>query len=153
MENALALFESYRLKGCLLHSEEAFEVREEIARRNIPVALGPIAFEDSDHTLSNAGRLARVGVPVAFCSDAPLSDPASLRLSAALAVKFGLERSTALRALSRTPAEILGMDRQIGSLQQGMDADLLLMSGDPLDLTSRVEAVISGGAVAYRRRS
>ena len=152
VENALAIFDTYRLKGCLLHASQAFEVSEEIARRHLPVVLGPLRFEDDDRTLTNAGRLAKAGIPVAFCSDAPLSDPASLRLSAALAVKYGMDRTAATRALTRTPAEILGVDKQTGSLQRGMDADLLLLSGDPLNLTSRVLAVVSGGLVAYAAR-
>ena len=153
VENALGLFDAYHLKGCLLHASEAFELKEEIAKRRIPVVLGPLDFDDTDRTLSNAGKLANAGVQVAFCSDAPLTDPASLRLSAAIAVRSGLAYEKALRALTRTPAELLGIDRQTGSLQPGLDADLLLLNGDPLALTTGVEAVISGGAVAYRRKS
>jgi imidazolonepropionase-like amidohydrolase len=151
VEAALSLFDAYKLNGCLLHALEGFELRDEIARRRLPVVLGPLTFDQTDRALANAGQLARAGVRVAFCSDAPLTDPAGLRLSASLAVQYGLTPDKALRALTRTPAEILGIERHVGSIQPGMDADLLLLNGDPLDLTTHVETVLCAGKTVYRR--
>jgi|SRR5579871_1318419 len=145
IENALRLCSDYHLKGCLLHAVEAFEVCEEIHKSGMPVILSPLHYSDNDRTLTNAAQLAKAGVRVAFCSDAPLSDPASLRLSAALAVKFGLPTADALRALTLTPAEACGIADRVGSLSVGKDADLLLLNGDPIALTSRIEGVVIGG--------
>ncbi len=145
-ENALALLAEFRLRGALLHTSG--DVAD--LRRAVPVVLGPLRYADSERTLSSAGRLAEAGVPVAFCTDAPLGDPGSLRLTAHLAVKHGMTPAAALRALTLEPARLFGIERRLGSLAPGRDADLLLLSGDPLDLTSRVQAVIVNGTVAYR---
>ena len=68
---------------------------------------------------------------------------------AALAVKEGLDRATALRAITLHPAQIMGVDDRIGSLAPGKDADLCLWSGDPLDVMSRVEQAWLNGQRIY----
>jgi imidazolonepropionase-like amidohydrolase len=148
-ENALQLMDAYHLQGCLLHANEAAPVADQLRARKIPVVLGPLRFTDSERVLANAGRLARAGVKIAFCTDAPLTDPASLRQSALLAVRYGLRPEAALRALTLDAAGILGVAGRTGSLEVGKDADVLLLSGDPLNLTSRVEAVVSMGKIVY----
>ncbi len=150
VENALRLFDEYRWKGGLLHAAEGFEVADEIRRRNLPVILGPLRYSDTDRMLANAAKLAKAGVKLAFCSDAPLSSPAGLRLSAALAVKYGLSPADALRALTLSPAEMMGIGDRVGSLTVGKQADLITFSGDPLDLTSRVETVVSTGKIVFK---
>jgi imidazolonepropionase-like amidohydrolase len=149
IESALDLIGSFNLRACLLHASEAASVCDLLKARQIPVVLGPLRFTDRDRTLANAGMLSRAGIPVAFCTDAPLGDPASLRLTAHLAVKYGMPRAAALRALTLDAARILGAARRAGSLEPGKDADLLLLSGDPLDLTSRVEGVVVNGSLVY----
>jgi imidazolonepropionase-like amidohydrolase len=68
---------------------------------------------------------------------------------AALAVKDGLDPATALRSLTVNPAEMLGLDGQIGSLKPGLDADVVLWSGDPLDVMNRALRVFVRGAEVY----
>jgi imidazolonepropionase-like amidohydrolase len=153
VEAALPLFEEFRLNGCLLHANEAFEVAPLLRARKLPVVVGPLRFSDPERVLANPGRLARAGVKIAFCTDAPLADPASLRQSAHLAVKYGLPPAAALRALTLDAAAILGIAGRTGSLAAGKDADLLLLSGDPLDLSSRVEAVVAAGKVVWKQGS
>lgn len=147
IENALRLLDDFHLKGCLLHADEGADVSDQIRKRAVPVVLGPLGFTDNDRTLTNAGRLAGAGVKVAFCTDAPLTDPASLRLSAHLAVHYGMESEAALRALTLHAAQILGIDRRVGSLEAGKEADILLLDGHPLELTSRVETIIASGQI------
>ncbi len=149
IENALALMDEFKLKGCLLHANEAAEVCDLLKERKMGVVVGPLRFTDSEKTLKNAGKLANAGIKVAFCTDAPLSDPASLRLSAHLAVKYGMTPAAALRALTLNAAEILGIAHRVGSIEVGKDADLLLLNGEPLNLTSRMEAVIVNGKVVH----
>jgi imidazolonepropionase-like amidohydrolase len=147
IENALDLMDEFKLKGCLLHANEAAEVCDLLKERRSPVILGPLRFTDSEKTLKNAGKLAAAGITIAFCTDAPLSDPSSLRLSAHLAVKYGMSPDAALRALTLNAAEILGIAHRVGSIEVSKDADLLLLNGEPLNLTSRVEAVMVNGKV------
>lgn len=148
-EVALQLADEFHLKPVLLHAGESVRVADMVKSHGATVVVGPLKFEDKDRTLESPGRLARAGVKVAFCTDAPLTDPGSLRMTAHLAVKYGMPADAAIRAITLNGAEALGLGARTGSLDKGKDADLLLLSGDPLDLTSRVVAVISGGRVVY----
>ena len=121
-----------------------------LKRMKVPVVIGPLRFTDSDLALSQPGELAGAGIPVSFCTNAPAGDPASLRLSAHLAVKFGMPRDAALRGLTSAPAALLGISDRVGSIAPGKDADLILLDGDPLDLTSRVKVVLVNGKPAYQ---
>ena len=145
VENTLQIIDAYKLKASLIHAVEGYVAADQIAAHRLLVALGPLGFGDNDHALSNAARLSAAGVKVSFCSDSPLSDPASLRISAHIAVHYGLGRAAAIRSLTLTGAEIIGVSNIVGSVDVGKEADLVLLSGDPLDLTSRVEGVVMRG--------
>ncbi len=145
VDNALSIVDTFKLRAALVHSTEGYLAAAQIASHRVPVLLGPLGFTDSDRVLANAAKLSQAGVRVAFCTDAPLSDPNSMRLSAYLAVQFGLSRSNAIRALTLTPAEVLGVSDRVGSIEVGKEADIVLLSADPLDLTARIEGVIMRG--------
>jgi imidazolonepropionase-like amidohydrolase len=153
VETALRVARERHLVPVLLHSSSVAQAANSIRSSKAIVIVGPLALDASDRVLADPGKLAKEGIGVAFCSDAPLSDPGSLRMSAHLAVQNGMDASAAIRALTLNGAKTLGISGRTGSLEKGIDADLLLLSGDPLDLTSRVEAVISGGAIVYQAGS
>ncbi len=73
-----------------------------------------------------------------------------LPISAALAVKSGLPEEEALKSITITPAEILGLGDRIGSIEKGKDADLRVVDGDPLDARSRVKMVLINGEVVHK---
>jgi len=95
--------------------------------------------------------LAKAGVPLAFITDAPATPEEHLRVVAAFAVKYGMDRDAALRAMTTVPAEILGLSKDCGSIAEGKAADLVVWSGDPLSLASDVDLVLVDGRVTYRR--
>ncbi len=72
-----------------------------------------------------------------------------LPLAAALAVRGGLGRDAALRAITLTAAELLGVGDRVGSLAPGKDADIAIFSGDPLYYRTRVQKVMVGGKIVY----
>jgi imidazolonepropionase-like amidohydrolase len=115
------------------------------------VAFGPLTVSDRKDVLEAPGKLARAGLPIAFVSDAPATAEMHLRASAAFAVKHGLDRGVALRALTAAPAEFLGLAKEIGSLEEGRDADVVVWTGDPLNLSSGVDTVLVNGKVTWRR--
>jgi imidazolonepropionase-like amidohydrolase len=106
----------------------------------------PDEFDGAD--LSLAGDLARAGVQVLLGSGGV--DPAATRdlpLMAQMAIGNGLDAEKAFEALTIGAARALDIDRRVGSVERGKDADLLLLDGAPLQGTTRVLRVISAGRV------
>ena len=105
--------------------------------------------------LKNASVLAENGVLTAICTDHTVVPIQYLPLSAAAAVKGGLSRESALRALTSAPAQILGIDERVGSLEPGKDADLQIYESgcDPLDLMSEPVLVMIDGQIVRRETS
>ncbi len=137
------------------HGTEAHLLADIIAARGIPVIIGPLFTSRSkvelrNRSLTNPGRLARAGVTIAITTDHPVVPINFLVHQASLAVKDGLDRDTALAALTINPARIAGVDARLGSIEPGKDADLVLWSGDPLDVLSRAERAFMDGAEIYR---
>jgi imidazolonepropionase-like amidohydrolase len=94
--------------------------------------------------------LDRAGVKVAITTDHPVVPINFLVYQAALAVKDGLEPGAALRALTVNPASMLGLDDRIGALKAGLDADVVVWSGDPLNVMNRALRVFVRGSEVYR---
>lgn len=150
IQRAIALKQEFGLRAYLVHGDEADRVLEEIKNADLPVAVGPLMADDTRDKLEMPGKLARAGVRIAFVSDAPASDEAHLRISAALAIRHGLDKVDALRALTLGAAEILGVQDVAGSVDEGKFADLVIWGGEPLSLSSTVQFVIVGGKVVYQ---
>ena len=136
------------------HGTEAHLLADIIADRNIPVIIGPLFTSRSkvelrNRSLANPGRLAQAGVMIAITTDHPVVPINFLVHQASFAVKEGLDSQTALRALTINPARIIGVDDRLGSIEPGKDADLVVWSGDPLDVLSRVQRAFVNGAEVY----
>ena len=137
------------------HGTEAYLLADQIAAASIPVVIGPLftsrsKIELRNRSLANPGRLAAAGVTIAITTDHPVVPIHFLIHQVTLAVKEGLDPVTALRAVTINPAKIIGSADRIGSLTVGKDADLVIWSGDPLDVMSRAEHAYSGGREIYR---
>ena len=151
---AIRIAEEFGYDLVIDHGTEAYLLADLIAARNIPVIIGPLLTSRSkvelrNRSLANPGRLARAGVTIAITTDHPVVPINFLAHQAALSVNEGLDRETALQALTINPARIVGIDDRLGSIEVGKDADLVIWSGDPLDVRSRVERALVGGAQVY----
>jgi imidazolonepropionase-like amidohydrolase len=151
---ALRIAEEFGYDLVIDHGTEAHLVADLLAARNIPVIIGPLFTSRSkvellNRSLANPGRLAKAGVTIAITTDHPVVPIHFLVHQATLAVKEGLERDTALAALTINPARIAGIDDRLGSIEAGKDADLVLWSGDPLDVFSRAQRALIGGREIY----
>ena len=91
------------------------------------------------------------GVPIALVPGSALPNGEQFRFRLSELVRHGLRADEVLRAVTLTPAEILGIQARCGSLEAGKDADILLFSGDPLEPTSELVEVLVGGETVYRR--
>jgi imidazolonepropionase-like amidohydrolase len=142
---------NHKLRAVLVHADGADEAMDAIRAAKLPVAFGPLRTGDTREKLGTPAKLAKAGIAVAFISDAPTVSEANLRLSAVLAVRQGLDKDVALRALTLAPAEMLGIADRFGSLETGKDADLVVYTGDPLSMASAVETVIVEGRITYQK--
>jgi len=156
--NAMRLVEEFHLKVVLEGCTEGYRLASEIARREMPVVCraippaGPPRLEFRGFSPDNPAQLAAAGVRVALATlDESGLASRFLRLQAAAAVGHGLDRETALRAITLTPAELLGLGDRLGSLEKGKDADLVILQGDPLDPLAAVERVMIEGQFVYQR--
>lgn len=158
--NALRLAEEFRFSLILDGCTEGYLIPDELVRRKVPVVVGPVSIsfaktpllEYRQHSPENAAILAAKGIQTAIgvAGRDGLSSK-FIRLAAALAVANGMDRDTALRAITLTPAEIYGVADRIGSLDVGKRADLVILTGHPFDADSQVEMVLVGGKVVYER--
>jgi len=138
---------------------EAWRVAGELAAAGVPVILDPLddlpeSFDKVGATLENAALLERAGVKIVFSfSDPEPHNIRKLRQGAGVAVAHGLPAEAALASLTRNPAEVFGVADRNGSIERGHPADLVLWSGDPLEVTTLAEAVfIQGVAQPLRSR-
>lgn len=112
--------------------------------------------ETEDETLvCSAGELTKLGIPFALSIDAGEGGSSSSRRypwwQMATAIRHGMSRSAALESMTIVPARILGLDDEIGSIEEGKVANLQIVTDDPLRATSWVEKVMLEGAVVYER--
>ncbi len=152
---ALRLAAEFGYDLVLDHCTEGYLLVDKIAAAGVPVVTGPLITARSkvelrNRTLANPGVLAAAGITVAIATDHPVVPVHLLILQAALAVKEGMDREAALRAVTINPARIMRVDDRIGSLVPGKDADLVIWSGDPFDVMSRAEVAYIGGREVYR---
>ncbi len=152
---ALRLAEEFGYDLVVDHGTEAHLLADILAAKNIPVIIGPLFTSRSkvelrNRSLANPGKLATAGVTIAITTDHPVVPINFLAHQAALSVKHGLDRDTALRALTINPARIIGVADRLGSIEPGKDADLVIWSGDPLDVLSRVTRALIDGEEIYR---
>lgn len=147
---AIRIAEEFNLKIIIEHCTEGYKVADQLAKRGIPAVVGPFLTNRSkvelkDRTLANPYFLAKAGVKIAFMTDHPVIPINYLALSAALAVREGLDEQEAMKALTVNAAQILGLQDRIGTLEPGKDADIIILNGPLFELKTRVEKVIVSG--------
>jgi imidazolonepropionase-like amidohydrolase len=151
---ALRLAEEFGYRLIVNHGTEGHKIADLLAERGIPVVIGPLfttrsKVELRERSLRNPGILARAGVELAITTDHPVIPIHFLVHQVTLAVKEGLDRATALRTITTNPARIMGLDDRVGSLKPGLDGDVVIWSGDPLDVMSRALKVFVEGTQVY----
>jgi imidazolonepropionase-like amidohydrolase len=160
--NVLRLAGEFGFTLILDKCTEGYLMADEIARRKVPVIVGPVStsfvdmprLEYRKHNMSNAAILSKNGIKTALgVSGRDGASSKFITLAAAMATANGMDKNAALRAITLTPAEMFGVADRIGSLQVGKDADLVILNGYPLDARTRVEMVMIEGRVVFERKS
>lgn len=114
---------------------------ERLRGSGVSLALAPLGYGSTDEQLEMPARLHAAGVRFSFLA----TRGTDLRRAAALAVGHGLDRAAALASITQVPAEQIGAGERVGTLRVGRDADFLVLTGDPVDLSSRLLQVWVGG--------
>ena len=109
------------------------------------VIVGPYGEEQTTASLASVSALQKAGIPVGFALTGVEGSPDLLRVSATRAIAAGADPALVWKALTSDAARLAGVDSRIGLLAPGRDADVVLWSGHPLNLTSRIEAVYVDG--------
>jgi imidazolonepropionase-like amidohydrolase len=159
IEDAVFFAEREKIRPILLSAKEAWKLAPLLAARNVPVIYGPVLdtpehdWDPYDAPYAAAAVLANAGVKVAIRSGgSAMAGPRNLPFEAAMAASYGLGHDRALAAVTKVPAEILGLEGR-GVLEPGKVADLVVSAGDPLEPTSRLRYVfIDGKPVSLESR-
>lgn len=150
IDAALDLAREFTLKLVLLSAEEGWKVADRIAAAKVPVVAGalnniPGSFATLASRQENASLLRRAGVQLALSAGGESFNVRNLKQHAGNAVAYGLPWDEALRAVTLTPAEILGVSAGVGTLQAGRDANLVVWDGDPFEFGTRAVRVLVHG--------
>lgn len=151
---AIRIAKEFDVKMTLDHSTDARCIVDELAEENYPMIVGPslghrTKVELINKSFKTAAVLNKAGIRISITTDSPVIPLQHLPICAALAVKDGLDKWEALKAISINPAEILGLEDRVGSIKVGKDADIVIWSADPLQIDAKVEYTIIDGKVVF----
>lgn len=149
---ALRIAKEFGAKITLEHVTEGHLIVEELAKENVPLAVGPSLTSASKFELRNKswttpGVLARAGCQVSIITDSPVIPQEYLPLCAGLAVHAGMDPFAALQAITINAAKHAGIEDRVGSLEVGKDADIVITDGCPFEVSTKVECVLIDGKV------
>ena len=154
---SIRIAKEFGVKLTLDHCTEGALIADELATENYPALVGPFWCGRSKQELKNkshatAGILHKAGVKIAIITDAPVIMQERLTLCAGLAVVAGLPYREGWKAITINPAQILGVDNRVGSLEKGKDGDVVIWTCDPLKfINASAHTTIIDGKVVYRK--
>ena len=155
--NAIRLQKEFGFLMVLDGAAEAYRVIPEIKAANIPIILHPtqarLSKDMINMTRESAAILTAAGIPVSIESGYEAYVPKTRLIlgEAALAAAFGLSFDEALKTITVNPARLLGIDKRVGTIEVGKDADLVLYNGDPFEYLTKVCTVIIDGVVVSEK--
>ena len=157
IRQALKFAARHGMKPVIVGGSEAWRVAGELKAANVPVLVDalanlPSSFDALGSTLENAARLHRAGVRVGFTQGGDSTHNArKIRQLAGTAVAYGLPWEAGLAGLTSVPAQVFGLSAQRGRIEVGQVADLVLWSGDPLEVNTLADQVWFAGKPASMR--
>jgi imidazolonepropionase-like amidohydrolase len=147
---ALRIANEFNFEIVLHHATEGYRIADELARRKVPVSLTLVdspggKLEAAGLLEENPAVLEKAGVPVATNTDDFITESRFLLRTGAIAVLGGMSEAAALRALTLNPARMLHLEDRLGSIENGKDADFVVLSGPPFSVYTQVlETYIDG---------
>lgn len=153
---AIRLSEEFGFDLVLHHVSEGWKVAEEIAEAGVPCSIitidSPGGKHEADELVYRTGKvLDEAGVDVAYHTDDPITDSRVFLRSPAIGVRAGMSRAAALESVTLAGARMLGLEDEVGSLEEGKDADFVVLSGDPLSVYTKIEETWVEGQSVFDR--
>lgn len=153
---AIRLSKEFGYRVVLHHVSEAWKVADEIAAADVPSSIITIdspggKMEAVDLKYENGAALEQAGAKVGYHTDASVTDTRLLLRSAGFAMRAGMSREGALRAVTLSNAEMMDIADQTGTLEEGKDADFIILSGDPTSVYTHVEETWVEGVKRFDR--
>ena len=147
---AVRIAKEFEIKCVLIHATEGGLIADELGEDGFPCVVGPIIAdrckpELSRQSIENAALLHRTGIDIAICTDHPENPIQYLPLAAGVCIKGGLDKEAALSAITIGAARIAGIDKRVGSIEPGKDADIAVMDGEFYDVLTRAKLVLVDG--------
>ena len=155
---AVRIAKEFKLDLVIEHGTDGYKVAPQLALADVPVVHGPWLkvrgnFEQSGRNPDAPRILIENKVLTAFSTDHPVIPIQHLRMQAMTAVEQGVSPEAALKAITICPAKIMGIDKRVGSLERGKDADVVLLSGLPFEAGTRVNATMVSGRLCWQREN
>ena len=155
---ALEIQEAHKLNAALVLSSDCYKAVDLIAEKKLPVILDSqlIVWETNEETNAEEMKIIpmifyKAGVKFAFQTDVSQYGTRYLWHQAVTAVKHGMKRTDALKSITLFPAQFIGVDDRLGSIEAGKEANLIFLTGDPLDAQTWVDQVMIEGKIVYER--
>jgi imidazolonepropionase-like amidohydrolase len=155
---AIQIQEEHKLNAALVLSSDCYKAVDLIAKKKLPVILDPqlIVWETNEETNAEEMKVIPMifhkgRVKVAFQTDTSQYGRRYPWYQAATAVRHGMNRTEALKSITLYPAQFIGIDDRFGSIEVGKEANLIFLTGDPLDAQTWVDQVMIGGEIVYEK--
>lgn len=151
MQYALKMAREFGLRVNIEHGFDGWKMLGDIKSSGVSITFGPMIYAFANEALYTPGILAREGVKVALTMDSASDFQKHHLHHAQIAVRFGMDPMDALRSVTIVPAEILGVEDRVGSLEPGKDGDVVILDGDPMSTFTNVLFTIVDGRIAFQR--
>ncbi|MBF4694488.1 amidohydrolase [Fusibacter ferrireducens] len=153
---SIRIAKEFGVKLTLEHCTEGHLIADHLAKEGYFATIGPSLgskskFELNNKTFDTPRAMVEAGCKIAIMTDSPVIPLEYLPMCAGLAHKAGLDEMEALKCITVNPAEVLGVQDRIGSLEAGKDADIVIWDRHPFDLQAKVEMTIVNGEIVYQK--
>lgn len=153
---AIRVCREFNVKYVLDHVTDGYLVKDIIKREKVHCGVGPTLnypskVENKNRDFRTPIIFDREDIPFCFTTDHPVIDGRNLILTASIATQWGMSDKNALRSITLSSAEHIGIEDRVGSLEIGKDGDLVIWSDNPLEFTSFVDMTIIDGEIVYER--
>lgn len=152
---AIRIAKEFNLDLRVDHTTDGALIADDLAKEGFPVAVGPSFGHASKYELKNKGFetpaiLAAAGCQVSIITDSPVIEERYLPLCAGRAIYNGMSEFDALKAITINAAKHIGAEARVGSIEEGKDADFVLIKGTPFSVDARILYTIIDGNIVYK---